>query len=44
MSPQEHLPQVVAGYLEEYGLQLVTNYVLGLFLINELDVLLMQIL
>jgi hypothetical protein len=44
MLPREHLLPVVAGYLEEFGLQLVANFTLGLFLLNELDEMLAQLL
>jgi hypothetical protein len=44
MLPREHLLQVVAGYLEKFGLQLVANFTLGLFLVNELSELLTHLL
>jgi hypothetical protein len=44
MISREHLIRVVAGYLNEFGLQLVANSTLGLFLINEFSELLTQLL
>jgi hypothetical protein len=44
MLPREHLLLVVAGYWEKFGLQLVANFTFGLFLLNELDELLTQLL